>query len=88
MTAHLTFMGGGLMLPARTPYDRQILREHVLNRARHVQELRVRVGRKTWCVERPTEQTPFVCGSCKRQLTVALHAPPADTMYCVACALR
>jgi hypothetical protein len=76
------------MLPAQTPYDRQVIREHVLNRARHVQHLQVRVGRGTWVVERPDEQHPFVCKRCKRQLTVAaLHAPPATTTYCVACAL-
>jgi hypothetical protein len=89
MTAHITFMGGGLLLPASTPYDRQILREHVLSRARHVQDLQVKVGRKTWRVERPSEERPFACGFCKRQLAVAaLHAAPTDTVYCVACALR
>lgn len=89
MTAHITFVGGGLLLPASTPYDRQVLREHVLNRARHAQELQVKVGRKTWRVERPTEQRPFTCGFCKRQLSVAaLQVPPSDAVYCVACALR
>lgn len=89
MTAHLTFAGGGLLLPARTPYDLQVLREHVLNRARHVQQLQVKVARKTWLVERPGEERAFVCGLCKRQLTVAaLHAPSNAQIYCVACALR
>jgi hypothetical protein len=89
MTALITFVGGGLLLPARTPYDRQVLREHVLNRARNVEQLQVKVGRKTWLVDRPHEQRPLVCGLCKRQLTVAaLHAPPSENVYCVACALR
>jgi hypothetical protein len=89
MTAHITFMGGGLLVPARTPYDWQILREHVLNRARHVDQLQVRVGRRTWLVERPSEQRSFVCGLCKRQLSAAaLHAPRSKSAYCVACALR
>lgn len=89
MTAHITFVGGGFLLPARTPYDRQILTEHVLNRARHVEQLQVKVGRKTWLVDRPHEQRPFVCGLCKRQLRVAaLHAPPSENVYCVACALQ
>ena len=89
MTAHMTFAGGGLLLPARTAYDWEMLREHVLDRARHTQELQIKVGRRTWLVERPTEQRPFVCGICKRQLTVAaLHAPPNASVYCVACALH
>lgn len=89
MTAHLTFAGGGLLLPARTAYDRQVLREHVLNRARHVEHLQVKVGRTTWMVERRSEARPLVCGVCKRRLMVAgLHAPPKHDVYCVACALR
>ena len=89
MTAHLTFVGGGLLLPARTPYERQLLQEHVLDRARHKDQLRVRVDRKDWTVERPTAEHPFVCGRCKRQLTVAaLHTPRQPETYCVACALR
>jgi hypothetical protein len=89
MTAHLTFVGGGLLLPARTPYERQLLREHVLDRARHKEQLRVRVDRTDWTIERPTVERPFVCGRCKRQLTVAaLHAPHQPDTYCVACALR
>ncbi|HVO25020.1 MAG TPA: hypothetical protein VMW56_15465 [Candidatus Margulisiibacteriota bacterium] len=88
MTAHITFAGGGLLLPARTPYDLQLLREHVLDRARHVKGLQVTVARKTWLVERPDNQQPFVCGLCKRDLTVAaLHAPAQAEVYCVACAL-
>jgi hypothetical protein len=89
MTAHLTFAGGGLLLPARTPYDLQVVREHVLNRARRVPQLQVKVARKTWLVERPSEQRAFVCGLCQRQLTeAALHAPSDGQVYCVACALR
>ena len=89
MTAHLTFAGGGLLLPARTAYDRQVLREHVLNRAQHREQLQVKVGRTLWFVERPSTQQPFVCGSCNRQLTVAaLHRPQNQRIYCVACALR
>lgn len=89
MTAHITFVGGGLLLPARTLYDRQILREHVLNRAQHGEHVQIRVGRKTWLVERPGRQRSFVCELCERRLTVAaLHAPPSENVYCVACALR
>ena len=89
MTAHITFAGGGLLLPARTLYDLEMLREHVLDRARYVKQLRVTVARKTWLVERPGTQQRFACGLCKRDLTVAaLHAPKNAEVYCVACALR
>ena len=89
MTAQITFPGGGLLLPDRTAYDRQMLREHVLDRARCAEQLQVKVGRKTWVVEHPTEQRLLLCGLCRRRLTVAaLHTPASQNLYCVACALR
>ncbi|MFI5394698.1 MAG: hypothetical protein ACHQ9S_04125 [Candidatus Binatia bacterium] len=90
MTAHIVFAGGGLVLPARTPYELQILREYVLDRARHKEQMRINVGRKTWIVERASEDRPFACARCKRQqLTVAaLRKPGNETTYCVACSLR
>jgi len=89
MTAQITFVGGGLLLPARTPYDRQMLREHVLDRAGRAEQLQVKVGRKTWVVEHPTGQRPLVCGLCQHRLTVAaLRTPASQNLYCVACALR
>lgn len=39
---HISFAGGGLFLPARSPYDRQMLVEHVTDRVRckgHLQVL-------------------------------------------------
>ena len=89
MTAHLTFAGGGLLLPARTPYDRQILTEHVLDRARHSKQVRVAMGRKTWIVDRPSAQRSSVCSRCKQPLTTAvLHLSSDSVVYCALCALR
>ena len=42
MTAHLTFVGGEVRLPARTPYDRQQLIEHVRDCVRSRQHVRER----------------------------------------------
>jgi hypothetical protein len=30
--AHVSFPGGSMVLPARTPYDRQMLLEHIVDR--------------------------------------------------------
>ena len=88
-TAYIVFAGGGLILPAHTPYDRQVLRDHVLNHVRHKEVLRINVDRKTWLVDRSGERRKFVCEHCKRQLTVAaLHAPHSAICLCVSCALR
>ncbi len=89
MTAHLMYRGGGILMPARTPYDRQVLRDHVLASARHQEHVRISVGRRTWTVERPTAEHPRICVDCDRQLTVAALFTVADPrVHCVACALR
>ncbi len=88
-TAYIVFAGGGLILPAQTPYDRQVLREHVLNRAHHKEDLRIDVDRRTWLVDRSDERRKSLCERCKRQITVAaLHAPHSTICLCVSCALR
>jgi hypothetical protein len=89
MRAHMTFAGGGLVLPARTPYERELLREHVLSYARDKNPLQLTVGRTTWVIDRPSANRPVVCERCQRQLTAAaLHTPQSSECYCVACALR
>jgi hypothetical protein len=88
MTAHLKFAGGGLFLPASTPYEREMIREHLLDHLRHEENLQLNIGHKTWLVERSSAEHPIRCGTCKRQLVAALHTRASDTYYCVACALR
>ena len=89
MKAHLTFTGGGLVLTVRTPYEQQVLREHVLSYARHKEQLQLAVDRTTWVIDRPSANRTFVCDRCQRQLTAAaLHTPHGRECYCVACALR
>jgi hypothetical protein len=88
MTAHITYAGGGLVLPAHTPYDRQLLREHVLNRVRREEKVRITVGGMSWVVERPSKDHPIGCDGCKRQLLVAaLHSSGTDATYCATCAI-
>ncbi len=88
MTAHVTFAGGGLVLPARTAYDRQLLRDHILNSLRREDEVLISVGAETWTVERPIRGHRPNCEGCRRQLAAAvLHKADTDASYCVACAL-
>jgi hypothetical protein len=88
MIAHVTYAGGGLVLPADTPYDRQLLRENVLDTVRREGKVRISVGKITWMVERPSEDRFSGCHACKRQLLVAaLHASGTDTTFCATCAL-
>ncbi len=88
-TADIVFAGGRLVLPAHTPYDRQVLVDHVLDYARRRQPLRVRVDYTTWMVERPDVQFPIICRGCTRRVDRAACRRPGNptAVYCVACAL-
>ncbi len=87
--AHIVFPDGGLIVPARTPYDRQLLQEHVLASVHHRQPLRVNVGRDAWVVKRADAEHPMVCGSCDRRINHAVcHESGGPVPFCVACALR
>ncbi len=48
--AHVSFRGGGTFLPARNPYDRQLLVEHVLSRVRAKGRVQVLVNDERWMV--------------------------------------
>ena len=89
MTAHLTFVGGGLRLPARTPYDRQQLIEHVHACMGRTPQVHVRVDRAAWLIARPDNQQTIVCRGCARQIRRAVcRRPRTATAFCVACALQ
>ncbi|MGD0949092.1 MAG: hypothetical protein ABSA52_16900 [Candidatus Binatia bacterium] len=88
MTAHVTFSGGGLILPADTAYDRQLLREHVLDRAQREDRVRISLAGEAWVVERLSGDHRPSCEGCKRLLTAAaLRKADSDASFCLACAL-
>jgi hypothetical protein len=89
-TAHITFRGGALTLPASTAYDRQLLIDHTLALARARQQVRVQVDATTWSVQRPDAQHPVVCRHCERPINHAVCRRPRGgaATYCVACVLR
>jgi hypothetical protein len=88
MTAHVTYQGGGLLLPTRTPYDRQLLQEHVLHLARREDTIQVRVKRTTWVVETLPEDHSVTCIRCREPLKLAaLHTAGHVKMHCATCAL-
>ncbi len=88
MTAQLTFTGGGLLLPASTPYDRQMLREYAVNLVRANQQITIAVDAETWVVESASAAHPMRCRRCKQQpKAVVLHRAGRKTCYCIGCAL-
>jgi hypothetical protein len=86
--AHLSFLGGGTFLPARTPYDRQILLEHVGDRVRAKGRVQLLIDGRRWIV------CPNDCGSaarcvrCNAHLGVACCAIAGDAaIHCLCCAV-
>ena len=89
-TAHLDFGGGGLIVPARTPYDRQLLKEHVLASVQQRRKIRLAVSGKTWLIVQADGECAALCTVCQRPINHAVcyeHAAGGAPSYCVACAL-
>ncbi len=63
--AHISFEGGGLIIPVHTPYERQLMVEHVEASTKRHGCIRLEVNRRHWTISMnngPGE----VCASCTR----------------------
>jgi hypothetical protein len=85
--AHVSFPGGGMFLPARSPYDRQMLVEHVTNRVRSKGRVQVLLDEQRWMVY--LNRGPrTACSNCGRAADSACCRPAdAGAAYCLGCAL-
>ena len=63
--AHLSFKGGGLILPAYTPYERELLVECVEATTKRHGNLRLQVDGRHWNI-RMSNGLRRVCVSCSR----------------------
>ncbi len=85
--AHVSFPGGGMFLPVRTPYDRQILVEHVgayLNANGRVQVL---VEGQRWMVQLTRDSPVPSCSSCGCSMDSACNSSVhREAVYCMMCA--
>lgn len=85
--AHISFIGGGVFLPARNPYDRQVLVEHVAERVRSKGEVLVTLDDRYWSVCKSNETPGICCFACGHSLESAPYsATNQQTVYCVKCA--
>ena len=86
--AHISFSGGGVFLPARNPYDREILVEHVSERVRSKGEVQVALDDRHWSVCRSCSTSGACCSGCGHSLDSTCYAFAKDGVaYCVRCAL-
>lgn len=85
--AHVSFTGGGVFVPARSPYDRQLLVEHVLDRVRSKGSVQVLVDDRRWTVNLLRGSRTARCWSCDGTVASIACCIDADTIvYCVGCA--
>ena len=85
--AHVSFSGGGMFLPARNPYDRQLLTEHVLSRVRANGQVQVLIDNQRWMVHPHRGASRARCSRCGCATGSACYlASGTGTPYCVTCA--
>jgi hypothetical protein len=63
--AHLSFRGGGLILPAHTPYDRELLVECVEASTKRYGDILLEVNGRRWAISMSNGLRP-VCLSCSQ----------------------
>ncbi len=81
--AHVSYRGGSLFLPARTPYDRQILMEYVADGTRAATHLQVLLNDRRWMVWRGDATTSCThCGGAQP----CCATDDGRTPYCLRCA--
>ncbi len=64
-TAHITFKGGGLILPVRTPYERELLVEYVEASVKRHGCLLLEVNRRHWTISK-SNGPRAVCALCSQ----------------------
>jgi hypothetical protein len=86
--AHISFAGGGFFLPARNPYDRQLLVEHVSECVRTKGHVQVLMGNHLWKIHRNRGSTTTPCTRCGLALPTACYVSGSGgACYCLTCAL-
>ena len=83
--AQIFFAGGGLIVPAKTPYERELLFQHVEAYTQRYGRVGLTLNRRQWNVSSGAEQRP--CAVCKRQVTGIVYSR-TDRMVCAQCARR
>lgn len=85
--AHLSFAGAGFFVPARSPYDRQLLADLVLDRVRVKVNVQVLVDGQRWLVQPFRDGNMAGCHRCGSTMdSVCCRSANRAARYCVACA--
>ena len=79
---------GTFVLPAHTPYERQMLREHLAGRVGHLSTLTLGIYGKRWIITRHNA-TNSLCASCTRSVgRLSCNQDDGGCTTCIDCAMR
>lgn len=85
--AHVSFLGGSLFCPARTPYDRQMLIEYIVDRVRAKERVQVLMGELRWMVHLRQGGGDAQCSACGGGLSGGCYSTDEGGQgYCLGCA--
>lgn len=84
--ARLVFQDGGVVLPVKTPYDRELLFEYADQCVKRHGRVRIEIGHRR-CVAKLCKDQPETCASCGSRLDRISYAIRAGT-FCRFCARR
>ena len=63
--AHISFEGGGLIVPVHTPYERELLVEHVEASTKRLGSVQLEVNRRHWTISM-NNGLGAVCAACSQ----------------------
>src|SRR5713101_3583615 len=84
--AHISFKDGGLIVPVETPYERELLFEHVEVYTKRHGSVRLELDRRQWTISQPSGRRE-VCASCSRWLDNLTYRFDGQTL-CGQCVRR
>ena len=87
-SAHVHAMTGTFVVPVQSPYDRQVLREHVERLASRVSTLTLRLRETRWIIT-PSATAEEPCAACAQALgRVTCRRVDDAAATCITCAMH
>jgi hypothetical protein len=84
--AHISFLGGGCIMPSHTPYEREVLIQHIEAAGRRHGNVRLRVDRQDWLITR-SAAVRAACIRCHRRAGALVYRF-GGAVLCTGCARR
>lgn len=82
--AQISFSGGGMFLPSRTPYERELVFEHAESYARRYGKARLQLSRNFLLVSSEPSESNESCAECGQSLRSVTFATGGRVLcrYC------